>query len=733
MTLINCVAGEIYSKGHDKKEKVQIYLCALVFLVLLYNSPSGLVVYWTMNNVFSLVKNIFYKLKNPKRVLYILSLVFSFFLIICALFVIPAYKNFFIKACVFCIAVIIPVLPFLCRKIVNFFEKNFCVLDASKKIRFSLFLTSSAICVILSGLTIPSMIIESEPNNFCFVDGYSSPFYFLSVVFFQCFGTFFLYPICIYALFSSNVKKTLSVMLTVFAICSIANVFAFSGEYGPLDQNLFFMEPQTFIPSLKTAVINIAVILVLIFAVGIFIQKKVKIVGSLNLILIIALFSISVRNIAITAKQYSKMTAPNISGDLEPVFSLSKTNKNVIVIMQDACVSTFVDETFKECPKLNEYFDGFVFYPNAVTLGYPTMLGTPGLFGGYDFSPYEINKRENETIQQKHNKALLTMPALFLKNGYDCTVTNLPYENYLEYPLTKMYENYPKIKRVDTAGVYSDLWYKKHNVKKIPVTSYNIKRNFIWLSVFKMASPVVRIFVDGERTWWQSYDLWDGLTSFVDKYSVLEFLPEIFNTNNDAGNLILFDNEATHESIVLEAPDYIPSKNVTNFGNSPFGKNSAFSTQCGVFLRYGEFFEWMKKNNCYDNTKIIIVSDHGKHHGFPDVLQKDKNLSIDKYAATATLLVKDFNAYGKLKHDKTFMTNADTPFLATKDIIENAKNPFTNTLLEEKNKESRVFIPVKPSESTRIRNNTKFTMPSEDCWYTVKDDIFISENWKKVK
>ena len=44
-----------------------------LFLVLLYDSPSGLVFYWTLNNLFSLVKNIFYKLKNPKLVLSILS------------------------------------------------------------------------------------------------------------------------------------------------------------------------------------------------------------------------------------------------------------------------------------------------------------------------------------------------------------------------------------------------------------------------------------------------------------------------------------------------------------------------------------------------------------------------------------------------------------------------------------------------------------------------------------
>ena len=64
MTLINCVAGAIYTKGFALREKLQIYGMALIFLVLLYNSPSALVLYWTMNNVLSLVKNIGYKLKK---------------------------------------------------------------------------------------------------------------------------------------------------------------------------------------------------------------------------------------------------------------------------------------------------------------------------------------------------------------------------------------------------------------------------------------------------------------------------------------------------------------------------------------------------------------------------------------------------------------------------------------------------------------------------------------------
>ena len=43
MTIINAVSTAIYMQGMPLKNKLQMYGMALIFLVLLYNSPSGLV------------------------------------------------------------------------------------------------------------------------------------------------------------------------------------------------------------------------------------------------------------------------------------------------------------------------------------------------------------------------------------------------------------------------------------------------------------------------------------------------------------------------------------------------------------------------------------------------------------------------------------------------------------------------------------------------------------------
>ena len=61
MTVINIWASYVYTEKLSKSEQFQLYITAIVFLFLLYTSPSGLVFYWTCNNIFSLFKNIWMK------------------------------------------------------------------------------------------------------------------------------------------------------------------------------------------------------------------------------------------------------------------------------------------------------------------------------------------------------------------------------------------------------------------------------------------------------------------------------------------------------------------------------------------------------------------------------------------------------------------------------------------------------------------------------------------------
>ncbi|WGK69901.1 YidC/Oxa1 family membrane protein insertase [Candidatus Haliotispira prima] len=57
MTALNLWAAAVYGRRLPVAERKQVYLLSLLFFVLLYNSPCSLLLYWTCNNIFSLLKN----------------------------------------------------------------------------------------------------------------------------------------------------------------------------------------------------------------------------------------------------------------------------------------------------------------------------------------------------------------------------------------------------------------------------------------------------------------------------------------------------------------------------------------------------------------------------------------------------------------------------------------------------------------------------------------------------
>jgi hypothetical protein len=73
------------------------------------------------------------------------------------------------------------------------------------------------------------------------------------------------------------------------------------------------------------------------------------------------------------------------------------------------------------------------------------------------------------------------------------------------------------------------------------------------------------------------------------------------------------------------------------------------STRC-VLDALAAWFRWMKQNQVFDNTKIIIVADHGAHNYGNDWVRG---------AVNPILLVKDFNQTEPLKTSNILMQNSD--------------------------------------------------------------------------
>ncbi len=730
MTIINIIAGAIYTKGFAFKEKAQIYAMALFFLVLLYNSPSGLVLYWTMNNVFSLIKNIFYKLKNPLKVFYISCCAA---LTLCIIYLL--IKRFDRITIFFLIDAGLILLPFIIKYTRGFFTKLFSPYIENKKFVFSLFLTSSVALAILCGIVIPSLLMTSSPQEFCYIDSYTSPLYFLYNSLMQAIGLFVFWPICLYFLFGKKTKAVFSVLALSILVIGLLNNFAFQGNYGTVLPEIEFTEHKRFFPSVKEFIFNCLAMLAALVLIYVLLKKQAnKIIAGLSSVILISMIGFSMVNIFQIQSFFNGYKKPEaLNPQNDKCINLSKTQKNVLVIMMDRSTGYIIKPVFDANPELYKKFEGFTLYPNTVSFGSWTIQGADCLYGGYEYIPWEMNHRPELTMQIKHNEAISLQAKIFADNGYRVTVLDPPYPNYDEPPLFKAFENIPDTKAYQKLGKYSQYWYETNNVTPAPIRSNLIKRNHIWFSIFKIAPMILRPVIHYHDFWMPNKKGGQqSMSTFINNYTVLDYLPQITNLDNDKNCFVIMDNEICHDQVYTQYPDYGPGMNVTDIGPGYWNSKKEFHVNMAGYILLGKYFDFLKENGVYDNTKIIIVADHGALTRCKDIFDDSPaDTMLEKF--NPVLMVKDFNDNSEFKFDYQYMTHADVPALAFEGVIENPVNPFTNKEIkklttEEKNKKSIISFSAANGVNTNVNNGFKI---KDTDWYTVHDNIFKAENWKQ--
>jgi YidC/Oxa1 family membrane protein insertase len=729
MTLINCFAGAIYVKGLPTRDKIQLYGMAGIFLILLYNSPSALVLYWTMNNIFSVVKNVYYRIQiKHKR--HLLLGVYSAACILLAVFCIVKY-GYISKArkltfvCFF--SAFIPWVFVIFRKqiirIIN--------IEYESNRSFAVFLISILMIWALFGLFIPSQLIASSPQEFSFVDDYTNPLFFLFITALQVFGFFVFWPVCLFFLFPNNVKKYFSVVFLAVSSGMLLNVFLFPGNYGLISIN--FLYDGSLVHSNRETLLNLCVLFILFVAAFVLNTLKNK-----NIILIpvslciFSLLCISVVNIIKIDASFNELKTYYVKEQKEiqnipPIFSLSRTGKNIVVILLDRAASVFMPFIFEESPELKKAYSGFIFYPNTVSFNGYTSIGAPPVYGGYEYTPQEINKRSTIPLVEKHNQALIMLPRIFHENGFfSVCVTDPPYANYNWKSDLSIFNNYPGIKAYITDSQYTDLWLMEHNIQ-LPKTGDIIKRNMFWYSLFKGLPLFFRqpVYMDGS---WCSPVSGQRLRLTLNGYAVLDYLPKLTEiTNNNINTALIMKNDTTHENSFLQAPQYIPTITVTNYGNSRFAKEASYHVNVAAIKRLAEWFDFLKKENVYDNTRIILVADHGSEANYINKI----GLPFNVEQFNPLLMYKDFDSSGEIKTDMTFMSNADVPYLSLVNVIEDPKNPFTGNAISIERKNDPLYIAISGSIHLSDSNNSQFQLnPNKD--YYVHDNIFTAENWIPV-
>ena len=228
---------------------------------------------------------------------------------------------------------------------------------------------------------------------------------------------------------------------------------------------------------------------------------------------------------------------------------------------------------------------------------------------------------------------------------------------------------------------------------------------------------------------------------FLNSYVVLKNLSKITVINDNTENtFFMMANDTTHDPCILQEPDYTPAAVVDN---SSYDVNMAnrytvegktmqmnsieqvrhYHINMAAFLTLGEWFDYLRANGVYDNTRIIIVADHGRALGQFRITCNNQDMEC----FMPLLLVKDFNSKG-FNTSYELMTNGDTPMLATKGLIKNPVNPFTGKSLTHNAK-----VLPQTVTFTMILNPTQVsgnTFPGSQKYSLIGNDPHNAQNWK---
>ena len=684
MTLINVVSGAVYTKGHDAREKIQIYVTALIFLVLLYRSPSGLVFYWTLNNLFSLFKNIVMKV-----------------------FHLPKEK-----------------------------EDEGVSGTVKSAVHDRMFAVSSVALAVFAGLWIPALTVADSPLEFIVRGKYIDPLLYVSESFAASLGIFVLWLGIFYLMAEEGGRKMLAKCTFTVLIFGICQLFFFSKNMGNMSNIMVYDSEPVY--DIRQIVINIMVLVAVFVLVSAVFSKRTSLLSAVSGIVLAGMLAISVKDIykiekTIDDNAYIKDDDANT--DNFPKYTLSRNGKNVIVLMLDRALDGYVPYIMEEFPHLKEQFAGFTYYPNTYSYGAVTLLGGPALFGGYDYKPFDLVK-DPDNLQKKLDSSIKMLPYNFSKAGYNCVVFDPPdYIDLTGKDVDSFFSDIPNTHGYDVGGNV-----KSHEQIREDCDYLHkwAKHNYIRHSLYIMAPLALRslVYDDGN---YLSQDRIRENSTLLGELRELELLPDMADiSDSDDDNLFVITNLTAHSYAQLQLPDFTFSDDVDNSGlieewNESLHADGAmplddmtdderFKSYCAnavSFLALGKWMDYMRQEGVYDNTRIIIVADHGYYaFAFPQMIYEG-GTSYEQF--NPVLMVKDFNSEDLTESDE-LMSNADTARLAMEGIVSDPVNPYDNSVAD---------VTGDKSGEIEVSDHTEYDLESmQKRIYAFHDDVRDPDNWE---
>ena len=211
---------------------------------------------------------------------------------------------------------------------------------------------------------------------------------------------------------------------------------------------------------------------------------------------------------------------------------------------------------------------------------------------------------------------------------------------------------------------------------------------------------------------------------WLNRLSHLYYLPELTAIDSKQSSFIFACSSITHDIYCTPGDDFESAA-------PEFSSDSTlnhYRANVAALKQLGKYFDYLRNEGVYNNTRIIIVSDHGRGVELKQCKYfSDENKYLVSWYSPI-FLCKDFDSTDSVKTDNTFMTNADTIFLAKEGLGLSNINPFTKKVLVQ-NKENGINVyHCKDWNAEHFKEATEFELEKDRAWH-VSNNIYEEKNW----
>ena len=278
-------------------------------------------------------------------------------------------------------------------------------------------------------------------------------------------------------------------VVSILFLIGVINTFIFVGDYGAMDRFVLqkpeFNNPNNLLYALCAFIASVAIVY--------FCFKWLKTIFSVSLITLCVLSVISFFNIMEANKTYivpKSLVAED--SNLQPyekeLFSYSKTEKNIIVMVLDMFSGSHMHPLLEQFPEFKTQLDGFVLFDNAVSTTNSTIHSIATLIGGEHYAVYNMNARK-DNLDDSITEAFGVIGDTFVKNGYD--VGYFMADLSVRFDKAKTYNSDMTI--IQNARMYINYFYNAHPFVKEAINKQifskkdNVKILLLHTGMFRFA------------------------------------------------------------------------------------------------------------------------------------------------------------------------------------------------------------------------------------------------------